>query len=270
MITPLVTSEWLNENMNLEDLVILDASPLKNVSDKQAEFKNQVITGARYFDLKNVFSDPDGPFPNTFPSTEQFERGCRALGINNSSKIIVYDNLGIYTSPRVWWMFKTMGHEDVSVLNGGLPDWIKKDFETQTSHRPIQEMGNFSCRLDSNRIVDIDFIQSNISLQDHLLIDARSEKRFNGTSNEPRPGLRSGHISNSVNIPFERVLEDGKYTSKTELRQLFTNIEVDERPLSFSCGSGITACIVLLAAELVLKNDTSIYDGSWTEWASLK
>lgn len=269
-MTPLVSSEWLDENINLKDLVILDASPLTNASEKQTEFKNQAIPGARYFDIKNVFSDLTSPFPNTFPTIEQFEQGCRNLGINNSSKIVVYDNLGIYTSPRVWWMFKAMGHEDVAVLNGGLQDWIINDYETKTSLSLTPEKGNFICQFDPNQIVDIDFIQSNISLRDHLLIDARSEGRFNGTSKEPRTGLRSGHIPNSVNIPFESVLDDGRYKAEAELTQLFKCIRTDDRPLSFSCGSGITACIVLFAAELVLKNDTSIYDGSWTEWASLK
>ncbi len=267
---PLVSSEWLSENMNLKDLVILDASPLKNASGKQTEIKNKKIPGARFFDIKKVFSDPNSTFPNTFPSIEQFEHGCQTLGISNSSKIIVYDNLGIYTSPRVWWMFKTMGHKDVAVLDGGLPNWIIDGYETKTNFSPTHEKGDFTCKFDSSQVANLDFIQSNITQKEHLVIDARSEGRFNGTIEEPRPGLRSGHIPNSVNIPFESLLVDGKFKSETELKQFFENIGIDDRPLIFSCGSGITACIVLLAADLILKNDTSIYDGSWTEWASMK
>jgi thiosulfate/3-mercaptopyruvate sulfurtransferase len=270
MEKPLVSCEWLSENMNLEDLIILDASPLNTATGNRTKFENKVIPGARYFDLKNVFSESDCPFPNTFPTIEQFEHECQEIGINNSSKIVIYDNIGIYTSPRVWWMFKTMGHEDVAVLDGGLSDWILANYETQTSHSKADEKGDFTCKLASDKIVDIDFIDANISRQDHLVIDARSEGRFNGIIKEPRPGLRSGHIPNSLNIPFESLLKDGSYKSEAELTRIFQDIGIDERPLSFSCGSGVTACILLLAAELVLKNNTSIYDGSWTEWASLK
>lgn len=270
MIKPLVSCEWLSENMNLEDLIILDASPLSTATGNRTEFENKVIPGARYFDLKNVFSELDSPFPNTFPTIEQFEHGSQEIGINNSSKIVIYDNIGIYTSPRIWWMFKTMGHKDIAILDGGLPDWIIDGYETENSHNTAYKKGNFTGEFDSDQIVNIDFIESNISRQDHLVIDARSEGRFNGTSKEPRPGLRSGHIPNSLNIPFERLLEDGSYKPEAELTRIFQDIGIDERPLSFSCGSGVTACIVLLAAEMVLKNKTSIYDGSWTEWASLK
>ena len=270
MPSPLVSSEWLNENRQIENLVILDASPAKTVSGKQSEFENDVIPNARYFDLKNMFSDPNGKFPNTFPSLEQFEKACQSLGINNSSKIIVYDNLGIYTSPRVWWMFKTMGHENIAILNGGLPDWVEKGYETNSLHDSAFSNGNFTAKFNPIQIVNIDFVASNIESQAHLVIDARSDGRFNGTSKEPRPGLRSGHIPKSVNVPFVSVLEAGKFKSKPELEELFASIRVDHRPITFSCGSGITACIVLLAAELVLKNETSVYDGSWTEWATLK
>lgn len=269
MTNPLVSSQWLNDNLNNPDLIVLDASDTDNKAGLISEFQHQIINGARQFDLKGAFSDPEGLFPNTFPSEEHFNQTCRSLGINNSSIIVVYDNIGIYNSPRVWWMFKTMGHEHVQVLNGGLPDWIRNGYETEEKFTSNYKQGNFKGKLKTDAIKNIDFIRSNSSEQTHLLIDARSEGRFNGTVKEPREGLRSGHIPNSINIPYSKLLDIGKYKSEIELKEILEKSGVDNRPLVFSCGSGVTACIVLLAAEIVLNNSTSVYDGSWTEWATV-
>ena len=269
MLDPLVSSQWLNDNLNSSDLVVLDASVPNNKAGLAPKFGSKKIKGSQFFDLKGSFSDPNGLFPNSFPSEEQFENGCKSLGINKSSCIVVYDNLGIYTSPRVWWMFKAMGHQKVHVLNGGLPSWINDGFETVEHFESVNYKGDFEAQLQPEFLKSIDFVRSNISEKSHLLIDARSEGRFHGTIDEPRAGLRSGHIPNSINIPFGSLLENGTYKSRAELKKVLKVSEIDDRPIVFSCGSGITACIVLLAAELVLKNDTSIYDGSWTEYGSL-
>ena len=257
----IVSSEWLNANLNNPDLVILDATQEKNRQDIQ-------IKGARYFDIKTVFSDTNSEYPNMLADATQFGKNCKILGINTSSQIVVYDNLGIYTSPRVWWMFKTMGHENVAVLNGGFPDWLKHNFETEKAQTRVYKTGDFSADFDSKNVRDFDFVKNNISKSEALVIDARSAGRFNGTEPEPRAGLRGGNIPNSVNIPFKDLLdESGKYKSKEDLKKVFESIVTDDKPLIFSCGSGITACVVLLASEGVLANDKSVYDGSWTEWA---
>lgn len=269
MFNPLVTSSWLNNNINQSDLVIVDASGTSNKAGIKQELENRIIPKSRYFDLKNDFCAPGGSFPNTFPSADQFEQGCRRLGINDSSIIIVYDNIGIYFSPRVWWMFKTMGHEKVFVLNGGLPDWIESGFETNDQYETSKKEGNFKVNLDQNQVKHFDFIRFNINEQSNLVIDARSNDRFHSKVPEPRKGLRSGNIPFSINIPYSEVLDGSKFKSTEELSTLFKNAGVDNRPITFSCGSGITACILLLAAELALDNDTSIFDGSWTEYASL-
>jgi len=262
MIEPIVSSQWLNANLGSSDLIILDASQKSN-------FGNIQIKGARVFDLKNVFSEKNSEFPNMLPSSKQFEIGCRKLGINKSSKIIVYDNLGVYSSPRVWWMFKIMGHKNVSVLNGGLPDWKSQGYETEENKKCEFELENFKAQFQTEMVKDFDFLLLNSKKQNALVIDARSTGRFNGMVPEPRKGLRSGHIPNSLNIPYDKVLENVRYKSKIELTELFSDIKTDGRPLVFSCGSGITACIVLLASELVIGNKKSVYDGSWTEWAQL-
>ena len=270
MKKPLVSATWLRENLNHPELVILDASQKSNKDNLKSEFANIQIKSARFFDLKNHFSDKMSPFPNTLPSPKQFEEECRKLGISSSSKIVVYDHLGVHTSPRVWWMFRTMGHENIAVLNGGLPDWIDKGFETEQMKNSSFETGDFEANFQPALVNDYDLILENISKQRAIVIDARSTGRFDGTAPEPRRGLKSGHIPNSFNIPYTDVLEDGKYKSKPELSELFNHVNMEDTPLIFTCGSGITACIILLAGELISPNQKSVYDGSWTEWAQLK
>lgn len=269
MNQPLISAQWLHENLNHPDLILLDVSTPNNVSGAKTEFQGQKIPHTRFFDLKNNFSDTESRFPNTFPSVRQFEQQSRLLGISNSSKIVVYDNLGIYLSPRVWWMFRTMGHQEVYVLNGGLPEWIANGFETVDRYETPEKEGNFTSTFDPDQVKGIDFIQSNLTTQKYLVVDARSEDRFYARVKEPREGLRSGHIPSALNIPYEMVLDHGKFKSVEDLQKVFEHAGVDERPLAFSCGSGVTACILLLAAELALNNKTSIYDGSWTEYGSL-
>lgn len=267
MSNSIVSSNWLFENLNNPDLIIIDASQPTNQAGKNSEFENVQIKGARHVDLKNTFSDANSEFPNTLPSQRDFEKEARKLGINTSSKIVVYDNLGIYTSPRVWWMFKAMGHKAVTVLDGGLPDWMEHGFETEQKSISKVESGNFEANFQPDLVVDYSFVLSIIKTENTLLIDARSAGRFNGTEPDPRKGLKSGHIENSINIPFESVLENGKFKSIAALNVVFEELQNENRPLVFSCGSGITACIVMLAAELVLHNKKAVYDGSWTEWA---
>ncbi len=267
MNNPLVSAKWLNNHLQDQDIVLLDASQSSNASAISSEYDQLQIEGARHFDLKDAFSLKTTHLPNMLPSARTFEKACRNLGIHNSSKIIVYDNLGNHFSPRVWWMFKTMGHQDISVLDGGLPNWIAKGYKTIQKKQMKFERGNFNASFNENLVKIFEQIKTNLNNQTHLLIDARPSDRFNGIAPEPRKGLPSGNIKNSINLPYNEVLKNGKFKSKKQLAQVFQTLPIDDRPLIFSCGSGVTACIVLLASELVLENKTSIYDGSWTEWA---
>lgn len=266
MIEPIVSSSWLFNNLNDPDLIILDASQ----KTAAGEFTNTRIKGARHFDLNNAFRDTSNELPNTLPSPEQFEENCRRLGINQSSKIVVYDNLGIYLSPRVWWMFKTMGHLNVAVLNGGLPEWIRLGYTTSSEEENNVIPGDFESKFNPKMVKDYDFVSSNISRHEAVLIDARSAGRFEGIAPEPREGLPSGHIPESMNLPYTEVLKNGKFKPTEDLVEIFNTLEIKEKPLVFSCGSGITACIILLASELVINNEKSVYDGSWTDWAQNK
>ena len=266
MLKPILSTKWLHKNLKNSKVIILDASPETNVLGLTTEFSNIQIKGARIFDIKNTFSDPKIALPNTLPSPSYFENECKKLGINNESIIVVYDNLGTYTSPRVWWMFKVMGHENVHILNGGLPNWIEKHYEVEPIIKHQYILGNFKANFNSNLFTDKKNVLNNINSKKYLVIDARSTERFSGTKPEPRKGIRSGHIPASKNLPFQNVLNQGKFKSKRKLSKLFNNLNIDNQPLIFTCGSGITACILYVAHELISDKSKAIYDGSWTEW----
>lgn len=266
---PLVTTEWLSTHLNDPQLVILDASPPSNVAGLVPEYSDIQIPEARCFDVKKNFSDPDHAIPNMLPTAEAFSSACQKLGINNESLIVVYDNLGIYMSPRVRWMFNAMGHENIAILDGGLSAWVNAGLPTEPKRERTFKQGSFKGKRIAELVTEAQYIYNNLTKRDILIMDARSSGRFIGTSPEPRPELRSGRIPGSVNLPFKEVLIDGHFKPKAELKKLFEPYDIDKKELVFSCGSGITACIIMLAAELVNNNPKAIYDGSWSEWGKL-
>ncbi len=263
MTNPIVSTAWLQEHLNDPKLILLEARLEQNQSNLENKFQDLQIKGARLFDIKNNFSDTNNPLPNTFPSAEKFTAECQKLGINQNSTIIVYDTLGIYSSPRAWWMFRAMGHSNIFVLDGGLPEWIKNGYSTEIRQENPCAKGNFEAKLRPNFIKNKEQILENIHTKEARLIDARSKERFYASNEEPRAGLRSGHIPGSTNLPFTELQKNGKYKSKEALSKI---LNLNNQPLLFTCGSGITACIVLLACELISDNPKAIYDGSWTEW----
>jgi len=265
-----VSANWLHENLLDENLIILDASINSTANGKTSDLSLITVPNSRYFNLKNNFSDRENPIPNTLPNESQFEYECRRLGINKTSKIVVFDNLGIYSSPRVWWMFKAMGHNDVYVLNGGLPEWIKNGFETSEKKTDKYKTGDFKASFQRKHLKSYHDILENVTTKSYTVIDARSEGRFKGIEKEPRKHLKSGHIPNSINIPYNKVLEKGKFRTQLELKRIFEEKCTNEKDLVFSCGSGLTACIVMMASEISYKKSKQIYDGSWTEWAELQ
>jgi thiosulfate/3-mercaptopyruvate sulfurtransferase len=247
----------------------LNASVETSANGKKFEQFDRTIPNTRPFDLKNVFLDPTSPYPNTLPQVEKFELECRKLGINQDSEIVVFDNNGIYSSPRVWWLFNVMGHQQIAVLNGGLSEWIKMGFETEKKQIRNLKPGNFKAKFDESLVVSFEQVLTNTREKEFTIIDARSESRFNGIGEEPRKHLKSGKIENSINIPYQEVLQNGKYKSEKELHELFEEKCKNEKDLVFSCGSGMTACIVMLASQIGYKDSLKVYDGSWTEWAEL-
>ncbi len=269
--SPLVFIDWLAKNIDVPNLIIINATIKKvaatNISSELSE--NQQIKNTRFLDIKNNFSDLTSEYPNTMLSPQKFTIAAQELGINNNSAIVVYDELGIYSSPRVWWMFKAMGHHNIAVLDGGLPEWIKAELPLEKATEYIGKKGNFIAKYNQDYISAYHDVYAAISNDDISVLDARSENRFNGLEIEPRKGLRCGHIPNSVNLPYSKLFDNGKMKSKNELKVIFTELIEEEHRLIFSCGSGITACILALGAAIAgFDNEKSIYDGSWTEWGS--
>jgi len=265
--TPMVSVDWLKKNLGNTDLVLLDCSLGQTVGGGTSEYSGKVIPGAIYFDLKNKFSDQTSSFPNTVPTAEQFESECRKLGISNDSLIVVYDNMGIYSSPRVWWLFQVMGHQNTFILDGGLPAWISAGMEVTDNYRHIAEAGSFTVEMNTSLVVSFEQVRENGVANEFTIVDARSEGRFKGISPEPRKELKSGRIPNSINLPYQVVLEDDHFKKPDDLKQLFDAGSAPDDSIVYSCGSGLTACIVLVAGLIAGRKSLRVYDGSWTEWA---
>ncbi|WP_372756501.1 sulfurtransferase [Mariniflexile sp.] len=261
---PIVSVAWLYDNLRAENLVVLDGT-INKVFDES----NVQIPNTRLFDIKNKFSDVAAPFPSTFPSEAQFQKSARELGINNDDVIVVSDDKGIYSSARVWWLFKAFGFNNVAVLDGGLPEWQKAGFPIEPMKRYTGETGNFEAKLKPELMVFFEDMKKASTTKSHTIIDARSEARFKSLEAEPRAGLRMGTISNSLNLPFEDLLENNQLLPKAVLESKFGRLAKKEDPIIFSCGSGITACVLALGATMSGYKNISVYDGSWTEWGSL-
>jgi thiosulfate/3-mercaptopyruvate sulfurtransferase len=263
----LVSVQFLKDHLSAANLVILDAS-MKPVGKGSARASQTpgCIPGALRFDFDNEIKDHTTSLPHMMPTPEFFTEEMQKLGINEDSAIVVYDNVGIYSSPRAWWMFRAMGHTQVAVLNGGLPAWIHAGFETVAdfNEKPLQR-GNFVSHPQDDAFVDSTRVMNALNdAAGFTVMDARSSNRFHGLEEEPREGLRRGHMPNAVNIPFANVLESGKLKPGSSLRSIFDSYK--NKKMIFSCGSGVTACILALAADQAGVHDLSIYDGSWSEW----
>lgn len=260
----IVSATWLQDHLNNDKIVILNATlmPFKDLSENQ-------IPNSRFFDIKQKFSDVASSFPNTFPSSEQFTYEAQKLGINNDSCIVVYDEKGIFSSARVWWLFKAFGYTNVAVLNGGFPEWNAKGFSIENKTKYLGELGDFTANYQPQCMKFFNDIVIEIDTESQIIIDARSQDRFQGLTTETRTGLRSGHIPNSKNLPYTNLLDHGVLKDETELKSLFQAVAKPNDKITFSCGSGITACILALAAETSGYENLSVYDGSWTEWGTL-
>lgn len=265
LVSTTVSCHWLFENQDLEHLIILDASELSNLSED-----HDYIPNSRYFDIKGKFSAVNADFPNTIPSEQQFQDEARQLGINEDSVIIVYDDKGVYWSARVWWLFKTFGFENVAVLDGGLPEWKRLGYKTSPSLLENNwKTGNFSAVYDASKMCYFNDILEHSKNDKVKILDARSEARFKCLVPEPRKGLRRGTIPNSENLPYTNLLNGHVLKSKQELKAMFNSFNLGDKSLIFSCGSGITACILVLAAEISDYKKLTVYDGSWTEYGTL-
>jgi thiosulfate/3-mercaptopyruvate sulfurtransferase len=269
MNKPLVSVDWLYKNSGKEKLIILDCTIRKVTSMDVISDEKTQIKDALFFDIENTFSDTQSAFPNAVLSPEAFEEKAQELGIRQDAIVICYDDLGTYASPRVWWMFQLMGFKNIAVLDGGLPAWKVAGFPVEISKKCQLKRGDFKTRYQPKKLKYTKDIVIAIDNRDVLIVDARSEERFNGEAPEPRKDLKSGHMPNAVSLPFGEVQQNGKMKSTAELKHIFNNFK-KYKEIIFTCGSGITAAILNLGATMAEVEHTAVYDGSWTEWASTK
>ncbi len=267
---PLVEAKWLKDYLGSTNLIIINATMPKAVAKETESRQHEVqIPNARFLDIKGKFSKAEATYPNTMLREDDFNQASADLGINNDSAIVVYDDHGIYSSARAWWMFRSMGHKNVAVLNGGLKSWQTLAYPTEDKIVSLLLKGNFKGTYNNEFFKNHLQVLDNISSEEKLVVDARANERFKGLVDEPRKGLRSGHIPNSVSLPYTDLLKDDLMLEEDALKTIFNDKLPEHENLIFSCGSGITACILALGAEIAGYRNGSVYDGSWTEWGSM-
>lgn len=265
---PLVSTAWLAEHLDAPDVRIIDASWFLPGSDRdpRAEYALAHIPGAVFFDIDDIV-DETSDLPHMLPSAVKFASRMRKLGIGDGARLVIYDSQGLFSAPRVWWTFRAMGHEDVAVLDGGLPKWIAEGRPVEDGVPPPRER-HFTSRYSNDLVRDKAQVRRALSSGKEQLVDARPAARFTGEAPEPRPGLRSGHMPGALNVPASSVIApDGTMKPADQLQAAFEAAGVDlARPIITTCGSGITASILALALARLGRERTPVYDGSWAEW----
>ena len=267
----IVSTDWLAQHLEAPDIRIIDSSwyfPQEKRNAEQ-EFLECHIPGASFFDIDKI-KDNDSDLPHMLPPSEMFNSTVRKLGIGDGHKVVIYDGLGMRSAARLWWMFKVFGYSDVVVLDGGFPKWVKENRST-TADLTEKEIRHLTIYEDKSIVADRDDVLRATKLNHCSIIDARSEGRFMGTAPEPRSGLRSGSIENSINVPYETLLnEDFTFKSKREIIDIFSKKGVVfNNYIITTCGSGVTAAVLYLALDEIGCSKISLYDGSWAEWGKV-
>jgi thiosulfate/3-mercaptopyruvate sulfurtransferase len=264
-----VTPDWLDAERKKSDLVIVDGSwylaTMKR--DGKAEYLASHIPGAVHFDLDEI-SDHSSTLPHMLPSAEVFALHMARLGISDGQRIVVYDGTGLYSAARVRWTLKAFGVSDVSILEGGFPNWCAEGFPVEAG-AVVREPGHFTPKFDRSMVADLETVENALNGESAQVIDARSAARFRGEAPEPRAGVRSGHIPGSINLPYDKLVQNGKLVSPAEIKQAFDDAGFDpSKPAITSCGSGVSAVILTLALEAIGAKPGAVYDGSWAEWGT--
>jgi thiosulfate/3-mercaptopyruvate sulfurtransferase len=265
----LVTTDWLAERLSDPNVIAVDASYFLPTQkrDAHAEYRDGHIPGAVFFDIETV-SDHSTDLPHMLPGPTQFGEVVGTLGIGDTDTVVVYDSIGLYSAARVWWTFRIFNAKTVYILDGGLPKWKSegRPLENGDAKRAPKK---FTAEMNVGAVAMLADVRMAITDGSVQVVDARSAERFSGKAPEPRPGLRSGHMPSSFNVPFDRVIENGRLASRERIAAAFTSAGVDlDKPIITSCGSGVTAAILTFALESIGKPAQRLYDGSWSEWGS--
>jgi thiosulfate/3-mercaptopyruvate sulfurtransferase len=266
----LVSTEWLEAELGADDLAVIDATTFLpgDTRDARAEYEAGHIPGAVFLDIKDV-SDPASPLPHMLPPEHQLASRLQALGLRDGQRFVVYDNSYLHSAARIWWMLRIYGAHYVAILDGGLQKWKAEGRPLETG-TPRVSRGHFTPRLDAAVVADKGFIRSILGTGEYEIVDARGAPRFTGEEAEPRAGMASGHIPGSRNLPQGQLFNsDNSWKRGDALRAAFDGAGVDlSRPMVTTCGSGVTAAVLLFGAHLLGKEDVKLYDGSWSEWGA--
>lgn len=259
---PIVSVHWLAEHLDDPRLVVVDASIFG------ARAVEETIAGALRFDIDGAMSDQNDSRSHMMPAREDFEREARALGISNDSTVVAYDAEGIFSSARAWWMLRSMGFDRVAVLDGGLPAWQRAGYPVEPRRDAPVSPGDFTAAPREGFFVTADEVAASLDDPHTVVLDARAAGRFRGVDPEPREGVRGGHMPGAVNLPFASIEQNGELLGREGLREKFADAVGDADRIVTSCGSGVTACVLALGAEIAGYRDVTVYDGSWAEWGS--
>jgi thiosulfate/3-mercaptopyruvate sulfurtransferase len=264
-----VSTAWLAENLRAPDVAVIDGTFLlpDDKRSAKAEYLEGHIPGAVFFDI-DAIADHTTDLPHMLPRPADFADAMEKLGLGDGMRFVVYDSTDLQGGARVWWTLRIFGARDVKILAGGLPRWLSEGRSVESG--PVQrETRHFSVNFNPAAVADASHVRMASETASAQIIDARTAARFSGTAPEPRPGLRPGHIPGSLNLPWREVVADGEIKPVEEIKMLFARAGLDfARPVITTCGSGVTAAILLLALATAGKSDVALYDGSWAEWGA--
>lgn len=265
----LVSTEWLAKELGASDLRVVDASLFIDGRDAAAEYEADHIPGAVFMDLSNL-ADATNPYPMMLPKAEKFASRMQSLGLGDGSRIILYDNSPVKSSARAWWMLSVVfGAHGVAILDGGLAKWKAEGRPTESGKVTLRHR-HFTVWRDDKPVRTIEQMKANLESKAEQVVDARGQSRFEGREAEPRLGINPGHIPGSINLPYSNLFnEDGTWKRGDALKAAFTDAGVDlDKPAATTCGSGVTAAVLVFGAHLLGKTDVGLYDGSWSEWGA--